>query len=90
MRVLKDLNALLEFIEDNPEWGWKTKFDLCVDHIEELEYEHKQLRKLVEQMKCCENCKHYSDVGEFAPEYVCHIVKEKCTVEKYESWELKE
>lgn len=48
------------------------------------------LLERIGKMKCCENCKHYSDIGEFSPDYVCHIVKEKCTVEKYESWELKE
>jgi hypothetical protein len=55
----------------------------------ELVEENAALRAMIDKMKCCENCKHYSDVGEFSPDYVCHVVKEKCAVEKYESWELK-
>lgn len=58
--------------------------------IRDRDLEIINLQAQIRIMKCCENCRHYSDIGEFSPEYVCHVAKDKCTVEKYESWELKQ
>lgn len=73
-----------------PQFSLDGEMERLRVEIRDRDFEIITLRAQIKKMKCCDNCKHYGDIGEFSPEHVCHIIKDKCTVEAYEAWEPRE
>lgn len=55
----------------------KARINRIVDNYEELEKENTELKAQIEKMKCCGNCKHYTQKSN----YLLGICKNRYNVE---------